>query len=136
MSYNLFLDDIRNPKDVALYIQPVNIKRYYTTYKWVTVRDYDSFVKTITKMGMPDIISFDHDHANEHYDQSMFTQELGERDYNDLYETFNEKTGLDCARWLMEYCRTNSYALPTYIVHSMNPIGKQNILTELRNYSK
>ena len=48
--YNLFLDDIGN---YNTFLQD--------TRTWVTVRNYNEFVKTITERGIPSYISFDHD---------------------------------------------------------------------------
>jgi len=46
MSYNLYLDDERDPK---------------TKRDWIIVRSYEEFVKTIEEKGIPSYISFDHD---------------------------------------------------------------------------
>jgi len=47
-----------------------------------------------------------------------------------------EKTGLDCAKWLVDYCMDNNQKLPEYSVHSMNPAGGKNILEYLNNFKK
>lgn len=47
-----------------------------------------------------------------------------------------EKTGMDCAKWLIEYCITNNLKLPKFYCHSMNPIGKDNITSILTQFSK
>ena len=47
-----------------------------------------------------------------------------------------ENTGLDCAKWLVEYCLDNNTKLPDYIVHSANPAGKENIEKYLFNAKK
>lgn len=72
-------------------------------YTWDVVRNYDQFVAYIQLHGVPDIISFDHD--------------LGQ-------EESVEKTGYDCAKWLVERGLLPSKG---YYVHSMNPVGKDNI---------
>ena len=46
-----------------------------------------------------------------------------------------EKTGYDCAKWLVEYCLNNDLDLPFCFVHSMNPVGKDNINHLLKNYN-
>jgi hypothetical protein len=38
-----------------------------------------------------------------------------------------EKTGFDCAKWLVEYCLDNKLQLPLYNIQSANPVGKANI---------
>ena len=56
MSYNLFLDDFREPEDA---FNHTNNQLYLIG--WVIVRNYDEFVKTIEERGIPEILSFDHD---------------------------------------------------------------------------
>jgi hypothetical protein len=64
--------------------------------------------------GVPEIISFDHDLAYEHY-------HLPVGGYNASYV---EMTGYDCARWLVE----NNLTFPTMaIIHSFNPAGAKRI---------
>ena len=121
----LFLDDIRNPMDCVLYMRPNKIYNE----SWDIVRTYDEFVKYILDNGIPDIISFDHDLADEHYSPAMNDSER----YNELSNLFKEKTGNDCAKWLCEYCMKNFLPLPEYYVHSMNPVGRENILSTLKS---
>ena len=104
MSYNLFLDDLRDPN---LFLND--------TKTWVVVRTYNQFVETITKQGLPNFISFDHDLADEHYEGIVD------------YDNYKEKTGYDCAKWLVEYCMKTNQSLPEWQVHSMNPVGRINI---------
>ncbi len=69
-------------------------------------------------------ISFDHDLADEH---CIFdNQELD--NYNNHYKEFKEKTGYDCAKWLKEFYKERNLELPVLFVHSMNPVGTQNII--------
>lgn len=132
MSYNLFLDDERVPHQVGSYIMPYSLKKYYNE-KWLIVRNYDEFVKIIQEKGIPDLISFDHDLADEHYRKSMFDTD---KHYNNYYTdgTFKEKTGYECAKWLIDYCIENNIHFPEYIVHTMNPIGKENILSLIKSF--
>jgi hypothetical protein len=105
MSYNLFLDDTREPhKFLNDYIRA-----------WSVVRTYSQFCNIITEQGLPGFISFDHDLADEHYVQSVD------------YTKFKEKTGYDCALWLINYCQRTKKPLPNWQVHSMNPVGRVNI---------
>jgi hypothetical protein len=103
MSYNLFLDDVRDPN-----------KTFMDVLTWVVVKNYNEFVYTITQRGLPGFISFDHDLANEHYESNDSTK-------------FTSKTGYDCAKWLVEYCVKTKQKLPHWQVHSMNPVGRSNI---------
>ena len=106
----LYLDDIRIPK----------------TKGWNIVRSYDAFVEWIDKNGLPDKVSFDHD--------------LAEIDYNPLTGTqkfeYYEKTGLDAAKWLGQYCLEKDVPFPKWNVHSANPIGKANIEAYINNVIK
>jgi hypothetical protein len=128
--YNLFLDDFRHPYDCVAYMPN---KAIYAKLKWEIVRSYDEFVDYITKHGLPAIISYDHDLADEHYDGDMYD---GVEAYNKKYAEFKEKTGLDCAKWVVDYCMDNEKDLPEYVVHSMNPAGGKNIWEYLENYRK
>ena len=121
MNKKLFLDDIRDPKDVMYYIQN-NI--YWQD--WFIVRDYDEFVLWIESNGLPDLISFDHDLADEHYTHPT----------DIVNYPYKEKTGFECAKWLVEYCEDNELKLPECMVHSANPIGADNINTYLKNVKK
>jgi hypothetical protein len=47
-----------------------------------------------------------------------------------------EKTGLDCARFLVKYCEEKGEGIPEYLVHSANPVGKENIQKFLENAKK
>lgn len=130
---NLFLDDIRVPSDVSHYVINPNLKKFYSESEFDIVRSYNEFVEYIVDNGVPDLISFDHDLADEHYHPSMYS---GSDQYNKNYDQFKEKTGFDCAKFLIEYCMDNEVELPEYLVHSMNPVGSQNIRSLLDNYSK
>ena len=121
-TYNLFLDDIRDPVDAFLYTKDTQ----YSTKKWVIVRNYYEFVDTITEKylegQLPEMISFDHDLAREHYVNHT------------EYDEFTEKTGYECAKWLINFCIDKNVNLPEYLVHSMNPAGKSNIIHLLKNF--
>jgi hypothetical protein len=122
MKFNIFIDDFRNPKDAFLYTR----NPLYNILKWDIVKNYDEFINFIINNGLSNIefISFDHDISDEHYDDTI------------SQENYTEKTGYDCAKWLVNYCMDNNFKLPNYFVHSMNPAGKQNILSILNNYKK
>jgi len=109
----LWLDDIRDPfEDDAnwLAFSPIE-KPYYV--EWV--KSYKEFCNYINKNGIPDAICFDHD--------------LGD-------EATNEKSGFDCAKYLVNYCLDNNLQLPKYNIQSANPVGKDNINGILRSYNK
>lgn len=129
MSYNLFLDDYRMPKDAFAYTHiPI-----YLNVEWIVVRNYNAFISLIEGKGIPEIISFDHDLANEHYDPELH----GSETYNQLYDLFDEKTGYHCAQWLINYCIDNQKDIPAEVmIHSMNPAGSMNIKSLFDTYHK
>jgi hypothetical protein len=94
---------------------------------WIVVRSYKEFVKVITEKGLPDLISFDHDLAGEHYPLSEKIESID-------YGKYKEKTGYHCALWLVEYCKTNNKPLPKWQVHSLNPVGRVNIVQLLTRF--
>jgi hypothetical protein len=119
----LFLDDIRIPKDCANGLVPSHLNKLYWDNDWNIVRSYNSFVAWIVKNGLPDFISFDHDLADIHYTM----------DFSDKNDGGKEKTGYECAKWLVDYCMDQNLEIPSFIVHSQNPVGKANIQSYLLN---
>ena len=134
MSYNLFLDDIRIPADVEKYFNPIQYRELFRKFDWIIVRNYDEFVRTIKTKGVPNTVSFDHDLADEHYAPKEiweFPEQVEKR-----IDNFKEKTGYDCALFLLDYCRGSGDLGPKLVLcHSMNPVGKKKIL-ELFEYHK
>ena len=131
----LFLDDVRIPKD-AIGLVPSKYNQFYWENDWIVVKNYDEFVQYILLNGLPDFVSFDHDLADFHYD---FKPE----DYDNMSEEemilkfgSMEKTGLDCSKFLVDYCIEYDKELPSYLVHSANPSGKENIEKYLENAIK
>lgn len=112
----LFLDDIRYPIEAYHYTK----QDIFLRNDWHIVRNFEQFTNRILKKGLPEMISFDHDLADEHYIKDT--------------NVFVEKTGYDCAKWLVEYCMDNYLDLPKFYCHSMNPVGKQNIESLLKNF--
>ena len=123
-SYNVFLDDYRQPQDAYGHTRMME----YLEEKWVVVKNYVEFVDLIVENylegRLPKIVSFDHDLADAHY--------LEQKDIN--YEKFKERTGYDCAKWLLNFCIDTDTELPRWMVHSMNPAGKENIKSLLTNF--
>jgi len=125
----LFLDDIRQPKD-AINLVPSHFNKMYWETDWYVVKDYKEFVKWISFHGLPDLVSFDHDLADIHYEVDFSDWEFSSDQLG------VEETGLDCAKWLVDYCVDNGFSLPKYIVHSANPAGRKNIQSYLDNATK
>lgn len=134
MSYRLFLDDVRDPNTFLKDIRT-----------WTVARTYSQFVNTITEQGLPKFISFDHDLGEEHYLSVIAGDLYPGKKWSDLsieeaktvpipYEKYKEKTGYDCAKWLIEYCMDHNLPFPNYQVHSHNPIGRENIYKLLEGF--
>lgn len=121
----IFLDDYRTPKDCVQYMYK-RIGKLNPIYleDWVIAKNYDQFVKVVSEnIDKITHISFDHDLADEHYDPNVY--ENG----NEIdYETYTEKTGYECAKWLKDFYQKNNKRLPIMFVHSMNGVGTNNII--------
>jgi len=118
--YKIFLDDIRIPMDCVKYMHTRigALNPIYLT-DWKIVRNYDEFVRAITNhYTQVSHISFDHDLADVHYNPETWTESF----------VYQEKTGHDCAKWLKDFYAEKNHPLPTMFVHSMNPVGTQNII--------
>lgn len=120
--YNLFLDDARQPKDVKwLELPPV---------AWVVVKSYKEFVETIQRDGVPACVSFDHDLADEHYQEYAIAHDPKMISRGTIrYDKLKEKTGYECAKYLAELCVYKKLPMPTFYIHTMNPIGAANIFS-------
>ena len=114
----LFLDDYRNPKDVKWVKLP--------SHKWDIVRNFEEFSDYILKNGIPKFVAYDHDLADEHYGQNNVID----------YKNLKEKTGYDCAKFLVEICASKNIKHPDFVVHSLNPAGKANIQAFINSYNK
>ena len=131
--YRLFLDDIRSIRCVnwnVIHIGHTMCKFPVVEFEdAIIVRDYEEFVNCIDKNGIPTHISFDHDLADFYYAENMT-------------ENLDEKTGFDCAKYMVDYCMNNSdginnLELPEHIyIHSFNPIGRQKIHDYILSYKK
>jgi hypothetical protein len=126
----LWLDDLRNPYlDIEGRVPKENL-----IVDWVL--SYEQFTQWIDKFGLPKIISFDHDLADEHYTPEEYWSDYDKsKNYQDS-QNYQEKTGMDCAKWLVEYCMDNELPLPIFYVHSANPVGADNIRFLLENFNK
>jgi hypothetical protein len=113
----LYLDDVRIP----------------TEGEWQVVKNYDEFVAHIKLNGLEnyETISLDHDLGEsamqEYYTNTKPNFEL---DYNRI----EEKTGMDCARFLVAESMLTNIPLPQIFVHSANPIGSANMMGYINNY--
>jgi hypothetical protein len=136
---NIFIDDMRNPNDAYLHldtgIPKVSLVEHSGIHQdeWVIMRTYDEFVNCIIHLGLPDVVSFDHDLHEEHIKHYFtVTQDIGVIEYGNL----KEKTGKHCAEYLVqEWKKQNKPKHIKTFVHSANRWGQINIkevLKELR----
>jgi hypothetical protein len=112
----IYLDDVRTPIENG----------------WTVVRDYEQFVSTVIYHGLENIelISLDHDlgdtamkewHTNVYHNYKL--------DYNNI----TEKTGMDCAKWLVNQWMDGQPVVDVF-THSANAIGSANIMGYINNY--
>jgi hypothetical protein len=116
-SNRLFLDDIR-PCPAG----------------WDVVRSYEEFVAYIEKNGVPEIISFDHDlgYISPNGVDCYEIDEHGNTVTGTPDPTMAlKKSGLDCARWLIE---NHGDKIKACIVHSANPVGAENIRNAFKDF--
>lgn len=125
--YNLFLDDdpARIPHKLSWIELPL--------VEWVIVRNYDDFVSTIQREGIPERISFDHDLGDMAYKE--YHRAINS-DKTVNYENIGEKTGFHAAKWLAELCIEKNIPIPQYYVHTLNPMGAMNIFSMLESARK
>lgn len=125
MKQRIYLDDIRTP------ISPNN-EWVDSIPNWIIVRSHDEFVTKVNEIGLENIelISLDHDlgdsamkewHTNVYHNYKL--------DYNNI----TEKTGYDCAKWLVEQWLDGKPVVDVY-THSANAIGSANIMGLINNY--
>ena len=112
----LYLDDVRTPLDLD----------------WIVVRNYNEFISKVTEIGLENIelISLDHDLG----DTAMIEWRRNVyHNYTLDYNNITEKTGMDCAKWLVDKWLDGAPVVEV-VVHSANAIGSANIMGYINNY--
>ena len=135
----IYLDDVRTP------ISSVN-EWIDEDLDWIVVRSYDEFVAKVKEVGLENIlmISLDHDlgdTAMKEYFENVSPN------YTLDYSNIHEKTGYDCAKWLVDHYYDNyvtqesrsekkqiGIIFPSVYTHSANPIGSANIMGYINNF--
>jgi len=117
----IYLDDVRTPTG-----------RGVEGLDWIVVRNYDEFVSKVEEIGFDDIelISLDHDlgeSAMKEWHTNVYTN------YELNYDNITEKTGYDCAKWLVDKWMEGKDVFDVY-THSANAIGSANIMGYINNY--
>lgn len=112
----IYLDDVRTP----------------TQKDWIVVRNYDEFVSTVMYWGLENIslISLDHDlgdTAMKEWHNNVY------HNYELNYDNITEKTGMDCAKWLVNQWMDGQPVVDV-VTHSANAIGSSNIMGYINNY--
>lgn len=112
----IYLDDVRTPIE----------------QDWVIVRSYEEFISKVNEIGLQDIelISLDHDlgdSAMSEWHKNVY------HNYKLDYDNITEKTGYDCAKWLVEQWLNGRPYVKVY-THSANAIGSANIMGYINNY--
>jgi len=133
MKQKIYLDDVRTP------VNP----------EWVVVRSYDEFVEKVRELGFENIevISLDHDLGDTA--MSEYFNNVSPN-YTLDYSNIEEKTGMDCTKWLVDYYYDNynlaedlisrkskkilGITFPKVYTHSANPIGSANIMGYINNF--
>ena len=130
MKVLLWLDDVRNPfvYDWLMRFAPNwDENREYVVW----VKNYNEFCDWIETNGLPEQIAFDHDLSDFQAMKFGYPEMMEDVD---LANT--EKTGMDCAKFLVEYCLDEDLELPKWVVQSANPVGTDNINGLLNSYKK
>jgi hypothetical protein len=136
MSYNLFLDDIRDPRDAYIYPRRDENKIILDSKRllcmsnipesdWVVVRSYNEFIDIVRERGLPDVVSFDHDLHVEHIEHYFkVTVPTGIIEYDNL----KHKTGKHCAEFLIDkWNKSTKINTPVTYIHSANIYGAEEI---------
>jgi hypothetical protein len=123
---NLFLDD--DPTRIPTRLTWIELP----LVEWTIVRTYDDFVRAIEQNDI-NMVSFDHDIDDMAY-REFFRANAADKVIN--YDNIKEKTGYHCAQVLANYCIDHNIPIPPYFVHSLNYIGKQNIISVLESAKK
>ncbi len=115
----IYLDDIRTPIEED----------------WIVCRNYKEFTECVSNIGIENIytISLDHDlgeTAIREYFKNVKTNYVLD------YDNIHEKTGYDCAKWIVGESMDKNVDLPLIMTHSANPIGSANIMGYINNYLK
>ena len=111
MTYRLFIDDERDPRDVT-WGKTWQENAMYRQDDWVIALNWFDVIDIVVSLGFPETISFDHD--------------LGK----------DERTGFDIAKRLCEMIMDGVH-IPydfRYFVHSKNPVGAENIHGYMDNF--
>ena len=125
IKYRIYLDDIRTP------VSPNN-EWVEGVEEWTVVRSYDEFVQKVNSVGLEniEIISLDHDLGDTAMNEWLYGVT---KNYSINYDNITEKTGYDCAKWLVNEWMDGKPVVRV-VTHSANAIGSANIMGYINNY--
>ena len=123
--YRIYLDDIITPKSP-------NNEWIEGVEEWTVVRSYDEFVQKVNSVGLEniEIISLDHDLGDTAMNECLYGVT---KNYSINYDNITEKTGYDCAKWLVSQWMDGKPVVRV-VTHSANAIGSANIMGYVNNY--
>lgn len=131
MSKNIFLDDLRDPKDAFAHTNQL----MFLEWEWTVIRSFDEFAEWIHANGLPDFVSFVHDLHNDHYTpQHLWTDKEAAKAWR-TGEISAKPNGFHCAMFLVHYCSLKKLKLPEWYCHSMNPVGNDKISFALNGFN-
>lgn len=106
--WNLFLDDLRNPETTGA--QERNGQIDYGIDQWVVCRSSEEALKEVAARGFPTYMSLDHDLGGDDTTMVFLRRLIDEL-------------------WVGELP-------PNYLVHSQNPVGRENIISFMDSWAK
>lgn len=129
----LWLDDKRDPFEKDWINWLAQYSPIEQPFEVVWVKSYSEFINWITINVLPSGICFDHD-LGEDVAKSKVKSGISKKQAR--REKKLSKSGMDCAKWLVEYCLDNNLKLPPYNIQSANPAGRDNINGLLLSFMK
>jgi len=126
MKIGVFLDDVRVIDQLPTRID-----------EWITVKNYDGFVYTIGSYYeafncLPEIISFDHSLSTIDEDNEIL-RPVGAPLF---YANYKEKTGKDCAEWLVQFAKEEDLDIGRVAIHSTYLLGAKRIEDIINDYKR
>jgi hypothetical protein len=100
-------------------------------FGWELVKTADEAVEKL-KTGKVEAIALDHDLAEEHYDPEnwAFLDAYGYTEHMDRSK-YKEKTGYHVVQWMV----ANNTFPPEIVVHTLNPVGRQDMVRALETHA-
>ena len=120
----IWLDDKRNPFEEDWINWLAQYSPIEKPYEVIWVKSYEEFVAWVKSNGLFSACCFDHDLGDDIAREKV---KKGMSKRQARREKKGTKTGMDCAKWLVEYCLDNNLKIPPYAIQSANTCGRDNI---------